>query len=109
MSNTTTTDSPALSEGVPYSEITRLVAEANPDLIEALEKASQEYHRLEDAWREEAARHQRNADMPRRCVESPHGRALREASTAVVEAFEAMLASGAVVYARQRWSNGRGA
>ena len=73
-----TVDIPELAKGVPYSEITRFVAEANPALIEALEKASREYHRHEDTWQEEAARHQRNAGMPRRRVESSHGRALRE-------------------------------
>ena len=75
---TTTTTTPALAAGVPYSELTRLVAEAHPDLIKALEKASQEFNENEDAWQEEVARHQRNASMPRRSLESPYGKALRE-------------------------------
>ena len=91
---TTTVDAPALAARIPYSERTRLVAEAHPALIEALEKASQEYYRHEDTWQAEAERHQRNAGMPRRRLESPHGRALREAAAAVVEKSRELLAAG---------------
>ena len=93
---TTTVDIPELAKGVPYSEITRFVAEANPALIEALEKASREYHRHEDTWQEEATKHQRSAGMPEQSLQSPFGKALREASAAVVEKFEELLAAGAV-------------
>ncbi len=92
----TTIATPKLVEGVPYSEITRLVAEVDPALIEALEKASQEYHRHEDTWQEEAARHQRNAGMPKRSLQSPFGKALNEAGAAVVEKSKELLAAGAV-------------
>ena len=92
----TTTIAPDLTKGVPYSEITHFVAEANPALIEALEKASQEYHRHEESWQEECARHQRNAGMPEQSLESPFGKALREASTAVVEKSKELLAAGAL-------------
>ena len=87
-----------LTKGVPYSEIMHFVAEASPALIEALEKASQEYHRHEESWQEEVARHQHNVGMPRRSLESPYGKALNEASTAVLAAFEEMLPSGQLVY-----------
>ena len=82
--------------GVPFSERTRLVAEANPALIEALEKASQEYHQHEDAWQQECFRHQRAGGMPERRLESPYGRALREAATAVTDAFDELVASGQI-------------
>ncbi len=93
---TTTVDIPELAKGVPYSEITRFVAEANPALIEALEKASQEYHQHEDAWQQECFRHQRAGGMPERRLESPYGRALREAATAVTDAFDELVASGQI-------------
>ncbi len=93
---TTTIASPALAAGIPFSERTRLVALADPHLVETLERASQEYHRHEDAWQQEAARHQRNAGMPKRRLESPHGRALREVATAVVDAFDELVASGQI-------------
>ncbi len=82
-----------LTKGVPYSEITRLVAEAHPELIEAMERASQEYHLHDSAWQEEVARHQRNAGLPEQSLESPFGKALREASTAVFEKSEELLAA----------------
>ena len=90
--------SPALSEGIPYSERTRMVAEAHPHLIEAMEKASQEFHQQEGAWQEEVARHQRNAGLPERSLQSPFGKALNEAAAAVVEKFEELLAAGAVTW-----------
>ena len=93
---TTTVDAPDLAKGVPYSEITRLVAEAHPDLIEAMEKASEEFYRNDAIWQEEVARHQRNADMPEQALESPFGKALREAAAAVVEKSKELLAAGAV-------------
>ncbi len=96
MTTTTTIASPALAAGIPFSERTRLVALANPALVEALEKASQEYHRHEESWQEECARHQRNAGMPEQSLESPFGKALREASTAVVEKSKELLAAGAL-------------
>ena len=80
-----------LAEGVPYSELTRLVAEAHPALIEALERISQEYHLHEPAWQEEVARHQRNAGMPERSLQSPYTKALNEAATAVVEKSKVLL------------------
>ena len=95
---TTTVDSPELAKGVPFSERTRLVAEANPSLIEALERASEEYYRREDAWQQEAVRQQRAGGMPKRELESPYGRALREAATAVTDAFDELLAAGAVTW-----------
>ncbi len=82
-----------LTKGVPYSEITNFVAEANPALIEALEKASREYHQHEETWQEEVARHQRNAGLHEQSLESPFGKALREASTAVFEKSEELLAA----------------
>ena len=85
-----------LATDVPYSEITRLVAEAHPGLIAAMEKASEEFYRHDAIWQEEVARNQRNAGLPERSLESPFGKALREASTAVVEKFEELLAAGAV-------------
>ncbi len=90
------TDTTEFAAGIPYSERTRLVAEARPDLIETLERAAEEFYRHEDAWQEEAARHQRAAGMPKRSLESPHGRTLRQAATAVTEKFEELLAAGAV-------------
>ncbi len=45
----TTIATPKFAEGVPYSESTRLVAAAHPGLIEAMEKASEEFYRHEDA------------------------------------------------------------
>ena len=90
----TTTSAPELAERVPYSVITRLVAEADPALIEAMERAAEEFHRHEESWQADAARHQRNAGM--QSVESPFGKALREASTAVVEKSKELLAAGAL-------------
>ena len=98
MTTTTTIDAPEIAKGVSYSERTRLVALANPALVEALEKASQEYHRHEGAWQEETAKHQRNAGMPKRSLQSPFGKALNEAAAAVVEKFEELLAAGAVTW-----------
>ena len=85
-----------LAKGVPYSELTRIVAEAHPSLIAVMEKAAQEFYRYDAIWQEEVARNQRNAGLPERSLESPFGKALREASTAVVEKFEELLAAGAV-------------
>ncbi len=90
----TTIVTPKLAEGVSYSESTRLVAEAHPGLIEAMERAAEEFHRHEESWQADAARHQRNAGM--QSVESPFGKALREASTAVVEKSKELLAAGAL-------------
>ena len=96
MTDIITTDSSPLGEGVSYSDLKRLVAETNPALIEAMEKASEEFYRNDAIWQEEVARRQRNAGMPEQSLESPFGKALREASTAVVEKFEELLAAGAV-------------
>ena len=87
------TDTTEFAAGIPYSERTRLVAEARPDLIETLERASEEYYRHEANWQEEAERQQRAAGMPERELESPHGRALREAATAVMDAADELIAS----------------
>ena len=92
----TTIATPDLAKGVPYSELTRIVAEAHPSLIAAMEKASEEFYRHDAIWQDEVARNQRNAGLPERSLESPFGKALREASTAVVEKFEELLAAGAV-------------
>ena len=93
---TTTVDIPELAKGVPYSERQRFVAEAHPAIVAALEKACQEYHQHEDAWQQECFRHQRAGGMPERRLESPYGRALREAATAVTDAFDEMVASGQI-------------
>ena len=93
---TTTVDTPELAKRIPFSERQRLVAAANPALIAVLEKASEEYYRHEANWQEEAERQQRKAGMPERELESPHGRALREAATAVTDAFDEMVASGQI-------------
>ena len=69
---------PDLAKGVPYSELTRIVAEAHPSLIAAMEKASEEFYRHDAIWQEEVARNQRNAGLPERSLESPFGKALRE-------------------------------
>jgi hypothetical protein len=90
------TDTSTFSEGVPFSDRTRLVAVAHPDLIEAMEKASEEFYRNDAIWQEEVARRQRNAGMPEQSLESPFGKALREASTAVFTKSEALLAAGAL-------------
>jgi hypothetical protein len=86
------TDTPEFTR----SEITRIVMAAHPELIAAMERASQEFNENEDAWQEEVARHQRNASMPRRSLESPYGKALREASTAVVAHSKELLTAGAL-------------
>ncbi len=90
----TTTIAPDLTKGVPYSEITRFVAVTNPALVAAMERASQEFYQHEDTWQEEATKHQRSAGMPEQSLQSPFGKALREASAAVVEKFEELLAAG---------------
>ncbi len=77
-----------LAKRVPYSEMTRAVAAARPDLVEALERASEGFYRHEEFWQAETARQQRASGMPERELESPYGRALREASQAVVARFE---------------------
>ena len=89
-------DAPDLAKGAPYSELTRIVAEAHPSLIEAMEKASEEFYRHDAIWQEEVAKNQRNAGLPERSLESPFGKALREASTAVLEKSKELLAAGAV-------------
>jgi hypothetical protein len=88
------TDTTDLTTGVSRAELTRIVMEAHPELIKAMEKAGQNFYENEDAWQEEVAQHQRNAGMPRRSLESPFGKALRQAAVAVTEKFEAMLAAG---------------
>ncbi len=93
---TTTVDARELAKGVPYSESTRLVAEAHPDLIEAMEKASEEFYRNDAIWQEEVARNQRNAGMPEQSLESPFGKALREAAVAVFDKSKEILAAGAL-------------
>ncbi len=85
-----------LAKGVPYSEITRFVAVANPALVAAMERASEEFYWHDTIWQEEVARNQRNAGLPERSLESPFGKALREASTAVLEKSKELLAAGAV-------------
>ncbi|MEE8454249.1 MAG: hypothetical protein V3R90_05755 [Limibaculum sp.] len=96
MTDTITTAAPALSEGISYSERTRLVAEAHPDLIEALENASKEFYRSDAIWQEEIARHQRNTGLPEQSLESPFGKALREASTAVFAKSRELLTAEAL-------------
>ncbi len=90
---TTKVDAPALAKGVSYSERTRMVMEARPDLIEAMQKAAEEQYRHEDTWQDEVARHQHDAGMPEQHLESPYRRAAREASTAVFEKSEELLAA----------------
>ena len=80
-----------LAKGVSRSEMTRAVAEAYPALIEALEKAGEAYYQHDEDWQDEVARQQRAGGMPKRDLESPHGRALREAAKAVTDAFEALV------------------
>ncbi len=92
MTNTATT-APELAERVSYSEITRIVMKAHPELIEAMEKALREFYENEDGWQEEVAQQQRAAGMPRRSLESPYRQALREASTAVVERAKELLSA----------------
>ncbi len=96
MSDTTTIDTTSHAEGASRSEITRIVMEVHPELIEAMERAGEDFYRHEDAWQEEAARQQRAAGMPKQSLKSPFGKALREASTAVVEKSEELLAAGAL-------------
>ena len=93
---TTTVDAPELAAHIPFSERQRLVAESCPALIEALEKASREFYQNEANWQEEAERQQRAGGMPERELESPYGRALREAATAVTDTFDALVASGQI-------------
>ena len=90
MTDAITTDSSSRSER------TRLVMEAHPELIEAMERAGEEFYENEDAWQEEIARHQRDAGLPEQSLESPFGKALREASTAVFTKSEELLAAGAL-------------
>ncbi len=90
------TDTTDLTTGVSRAELTRIVMEAHPELIKAMEKAGQNFYENEDAWQEEVAQHQRNAGMPRRSLESPFGKALREASTAVFDKSKELLAAGAL-------------
>lgn len=85
-----------LAKGVPYSEITRFVAEAHPSLITAMEKASEAFYRNDAFWQEEVARRQRNAGMPEQSLESPFGKALREAAVAVFAKSKELLAAGAL-------------
>ncbi len=92
MTDTTTTDTTEFTR----SEITHIVMKAHPALIEAMEKAGQEFYEKEDGWQEEVATHQRAAGMPKRSLESPYGKALRQASTAVLEKSKELLAAGAV-------------
>ena len=92
----TTIVTPKLAEGVSYSESTRLVAEAHPGLIEAMERAGQEFYEKEDGWQEEVATHQRAAGLPQRSIESPYGQALRQAAVAVTDKFDELLASGQI-------------
>ncbi len=89
----TTIATPKLAEGVPCSESTRLVAEAHPGLIEAMERAGQEFYEKEDGRQEEVATHQRAAGLPQRSLESPYRQALHEASTAVVERAKELLSA----------------
>ena len=76
-----------LAKGVPYSEMTRAVAAARPDLIEAMERASEGFYRHEEFWQAETARQQRAGGLPEQHLESPYGRALRKAAVAVKAAF----------------------
>ena len=87
---------PDLAKGVPYSELTRIVAEAHPSLIAAMGKASEEFYRHDAIWQEEVARNQRSASLPKRSLQSPFGKALNEAAAAVVEKSKELLAAGAV-------------
>ncbi len=96
MPDSTTTDTTPPSKDVSRSGITRVVAVAHPDLIEAMERAAESSYRHEDAWQAECARQQRAAGMPERSLESPFGRALREASAAVVEKSKELLAAEAL-------------
>ncbi len=89
---TTTTDSPEFTR----SERTRMVAAAHPHLIEAMEKAAQEYHENEDVWQQQATRQQRAGGMPKRDLESPYRRALREAAKAVTDAADEIIASSQI-------------
>ncbi len=90
MTDIITTDSSSRSER------TRLVMEAHPGLVEALERAGEEFYENEDAWQEEVARHQRDAGLPVQSLESPFRKALREAGAAVDEKSEELLAAGAL-------------
>ncbi len=80
-----------LAKRVSRSELTRVVAEARPDLIEAMEKAGEAYYRLEEFWQAQTARQQRAGGLPERDLESPYRRAMRETAKAVTDAFEALI------------------
>ena len=86
MTDAITTDSSSRSER------TRLVMEAHPELIEAMERAGEEYYRNDAIWQAECARQQRAAGLPERRLESPYGKALKEASQAIVARYEELLA-----------------
>lgn len=92
MSDTTTIDTPP-SKDVSRSEITSVVAAAHPDLIEAMERAAEGFYRHEDAWQDEITQQQRAAGMPEESLISPYGKALKEASQAVVAKFEELHAA----------------
>lgn len=91
---TTTVDAAAPTARVPYSVRTRLVLEARPDLIKAMEKAGEAYYQHDEEWQAEVDRQQRAGGMPKRDLESPYRRALREAAAAVVEKSKELLAEG---------------
>ena len=97
MTNTTTT-APELAERVSYSEITRIVMKAHPELIEAMERALREFYENEDGWQENVSRHQRAAGMPEQSLQSPFRKSLREASRAVVERAKELLGSTGGVF-----------
>ena len=86
MTDTTTTDTTEFTR----SEITHIVMKAHPALIEAMEKAGQEFYEKEDGWQEEVATHQRAVGMPEQSLESHFGKALKEAAAAVVTILKAV-------------------
>ncbi len=87
-------DTTDLTAGVSRAELTRIVMAAHPELIATMERAGEEYYRNDAIWQAECARQQRAAGLPQQSLESPYGKVLRQASTAVLSAFDALTTPG---------------
>ena len=88
-----------LNRGVPLNEGWRFVQVTDPTLNENLEKAREDCRQKEKPWQEATAQYQIGANVKRRRLESPYGKALREAEAAVTGRLNALLDAGRIVEA----------
>ncbi len=91
-----------LSKGVPYEQRWRFIEAWEPELVAKWKEACEAYESNEAAWQERTRQYQISGNMPRRDLESPYGKARREAKAAVEAECRKLLVCGRIVFVGHR-------